>query len=149
MKAIMSLFGSLIVALLLCSIALADEPDGVSIALVFDGPGPLDEQLTTAHIDETLALLRDEFEVSWPDHLVFHGDWTAEGAARAMRRAISADDADIVVAMGPVAAASAAQVERPKPLSASSYTVHFCRACLSTWRLRPVRRQLQLCVVQT
>ena len=91
------------------------------IAFVVDHVDALAEEVRGLVRRELLALARDDFDVRFPDDLVFTADGTAGGVARALERLAAEDDVAIVVTQGFLSSEMAAGLAPwPKPVIAST-----------------------------
>ncbi len=95
------------------------ESRPVRVAVVTDGPAGR-ELLPLATIEKELPnVAPPEFRLDFPPDKRFAGDWSLQGASRALARALDDPDVDVVLTLGVLASHEAAQLTQlPKPVIA-------------------------------
>ena len=90
----------------------------VRIGTVTDGP-TRDRLLLDAIHDETVSLLSDEFQVSFPSQHQLQGKWTKASVKSALNKLLAAKDVDLIITMGLLSCHEACQRRRlTKPVFA-------------------------------
>jgi len=100
---------------LACDTALA-----VAVGVVIDGPTA--RQGTTLDLvkQEVASLLGDEFDVSFPQEKLRHGDWTPDGVRTALAETLRDPQVDVIITLGLLASSEVARIERlAKPVIAA------------------------------
>jgi outer membrane protein TolC len=101
---------ALLAGLTFANTAPLDAQDGaqarraVALAVVNDGPYNRHENLIDDLEHELRELLSGDFDLSLPESMVYDGDWSAAGIGAALDRALANQNADLVIATGPIGA---------------------------------------------
>ncbi|MFC1558060.1 ABC transporter substrate binding protein [candidate division KSB1 bacterium] len=92
----------------------------VRIGIVVDGPFVLyEEPVVSLFKNEITDLLKQEYDVQFPTEKYVRGEWTVESVESALDRLLIDEEVDIIITMGLMASANAAQrSELPKPVVA-------------------------------
>ncbi len=98
----------------------AQAAERVVIGVATDGPAKREVLTFEAMRAEITPLLGTEFDVTFPESAQRQGDWTLEGAQRAVDELLRDPSVDVVLAAGLLTSQAAARVEAPrKPLIAT------------------------------
>nr|AFK79219.1 outer membrane efflux protein [uncultured bacterium F42-01] len=111
---------SLLVAwLLLPAQRIVAAPRVVHIGFVVDGPWERNTEVMEQMRAEMRALVRDQFDLRFPDDKVVVGDWTLPTVEAALRRLVADPEVDLVVALGILSSDRACRGAAPtKPIIA-------------------------------
>ena len=91
----------------------------VTVGFVVDGPWERNTEVLEQMRAEMRALVRDQFELRFPDDKLVVGDWTLPGVEAALRRLVGDPGVDLVVALGILASDRACRGPAPpKPIIA-------------------------------
>lgn len=100
--------------------AAAAQTSTVRIGMIFDGPWDRNSELRHTFESEIRALIRDEFDLRFPDELLIEADFTLPGVARAVDRLLADQAVDVLLTLGPVASTYVGRLaELPKPVIAA------------------------------
>ncbi|MCP4724634.1 MAG: TolC family protein [bacterium] len=82
----------------------------VRIGIVADGPAvPYEIPVITLFKNEITELLNQDFDIQFPDEKYVRGQWTVESISSALERLLNDDEVDIIITMGLMSSANAAQ----------------------------------------
>ena len=90
----------IILLFLLCLVATAAQARSVVIATVADGPAAREFVGFSLIQQEIRNILGDEFDVSFPQDLQVHGDWTVNGIQSQLNALLANNRVDIIIATG-------------------------------------------------
>ena len=102
---------SLVILLLLLTpgAAWAQAPV-VRVGVVLDGPWERNAELLRIFRTEIDDLIRDEFDLQFPDDRRIESDFTLDGVSRAVDALLADPDVDFIMTLGPVASAHIARL---------------------------------------
>ena len=91
----------------------------VNIGIVIDGPWEKNDEIRELFQNEILELMREEFDVRFPEEKRLEADWTANGVRNAIDALLADSEVDLVLSLGVIASDDVCRRgDLPKPVIA-------------------------------
>lgn len=95
----------------------------LTIGITIDGPWERNDEVRKEMETEIVAVLKSEWDVSFPESKRLEGDWTAESVKENIDRLIADPEVDVVLALGILGSNDAAR-RRPPKLILAPYVLY-------------------------
>ena len=105
---------ALLLSLFFISVNQLRADNSVTIGIVLDGPIKRDLLSLNQIKKETIDLMAGEFDITFPEDKVIHGNWNVEGIQTALQTLLNDSEVDIIITNGLVSSHQAAQIENLK-----------------------------------